>query len=682
MSKQILVFSNPPTLTPGPANTGTINFGLAVFNNSTSFDVRNLYAIINVKTQQIVYAIGLAGYGYSAYASQQLTLQQDTTGMSVSDLSILYELQDTGAASDAVASTDTGTASLIALTKRLLTKVALGVSPQASSQAVTQASEYITGASNQSAATVNIAASAGGSSPIDVLGYKTLSIQIVTSATTTTITGGVITFEGSNDGVNFLPIAAQDASTLAAVPTYTYTVAMGSKMFDIPILYRYFKARISTAITGTGSLVGIQAYTTLSHTPCIGSTVPVAQVSELVTGASAQTVGGASGVGINIVQPVSGTAGYDVLAYKSIAIQIIGAAGVTAGGVVTFEVSNDNVNFIAIPVVDPTTLTATPATTYSVPAGASSKIFNIPVLYRYFRARISTTVPGTGGIQAFTTLSHVPLSNTTMQVYQPTLGSLNATVNVSQLGGAAVSSTAGAGGTNRMLGTIAANPITNVDRTSTATSTTGVSPVITSDLGASISGLINVTAVSGTSPTLDLVLQESRDNGTTWTDIYHVQRISAVSTIDIPHMIMSGRRRWSWTVGGTATPTITFTTTTMQGSGSPVLLRSFYDRTANVLNATLNTPGTAFNIEGCKNITMFISSGITTTGGTFVAQISPDGITWANTSLSIATATVASGSAGYVASISNLNAKFIRVIVSVAGTSQALNYVHFEASNL
>src|SRR5271157_1921332 len=83
--------------------------------------------------------------------------------------------------------------------------------------------------------------------------YNTL---LVTLAQTTTFTGGVVTFQGSTDGVNWFTLQGFSPSTGATEgPTYTLqanTYAVFSfNLTAIP----YFQIVLTTAITGTGSVV-------------------------------------------------------------------------------------------------------------------------------------------------------------------------------------------------------------------------------------------------------------------------------------------------------------------------------------------------------------------------------------------------------------------------------------------
>lgn len=67
-----------------------------------------------------------------------------------------------------------------------------------------------------------------------------------------------------------------------------------------------------------------------------------------------------------------------------------------------------------------------------------------------------------------------------------------------------------------------------------------------------------VTAASGTTPTLDVVIEDSFDGGTTWNTVGTFTQKTAAGTqaVDITGLF-SDQLRVRWTVGGT-TPSFTF----------------------------------------------------------------------------------------------------------------------------
>lgn len=246
--------------------------------------------------------------------------------------------------------------------------------------------------------------------------------------------------------------------------------------------------------------------------------------------------------------------------------------------------------------------------------------------------------------------------------------------SISQIAGGSAASMTGPTGKIE-LGVQIGAPSSNADKSSVAITATGNSGIISDDFGQSISALINVTAASGTTPTMDLVLKESFDNGVTFQDVYHAARFTGTGTFTVPNIAIGGRRAWYWTVSGT-TPSFTTSITAMRSEGTPLIARNFFDR--NVVPTTLSSTTSVYNIEGCKSVTMALCSGAATTGATIQLQFSPDGVNFYNAStalLSVANSTVA------VTSTTGLQGKFARAIVTVVGVAQTLTYVNIFGTN-
>ncbi len=69
---------------------------------------------------------------------------------------------------------------------------------------------------------------------------------------------------------------------------------------------------------------------------------------------------------------------------------------------------------------------------------------------------------------------------------------------------------------------------------------------------------LNVTAVAGSSPTLNVVIEDTLDNGATWNQILAFTQAAGVTRQVLNHEgIFSDRARIRWTLGGT-TPSFTF----------------------------------------------------------------------------------------------------------------------------
>lgn len=75
-----------------------------------------------------------------------------------------------------------------------------------------------------------------------------------------------------------------------------------------------------------------------------------------------------------------------------------------------------------------------------------------------------------------------------------------------------------------------------------------------------VRALLDVTAVSGTAPTLNVTLQTSNDGSTGWRTAKAFAEKTAVSTERISASDLDRFVRWNWAIAGTA-PSFTFSLT-------------------------------------------------------------------------------------------------------------------------
>jgi hypothetical protein len=289
------------------------------------------------------------------------------------------------------------------------------------------------------------------------------------------------------------------------------------------------------------------------------------------------------------------------------------------------------------------------STTWAISFASVEKFANTPVYIQGQRANgslnpLPVTLTGTNSLAA------------------------NQTVSVSQIGGVSVAAlnvgTSGANGIGVFLGAGAAPSV--ADRASSAATTTGNTAASVSQGGAVVSANIVFSAVGGTTPTLDLVLQETFDGGTTFRDLWHCERVTANGTVTVPSIPVQGRRRWSWTISGTG-PTFTFAINPNLSSGPANVNRRIFDRTANVLNGTLSTATAAMHIDGCSTVHLkFTAGAITTTPGAYQIQLSDDGTNWVN----VGSPVTAVASSTVQTSVTDVAAAFARAIVTTGATGQ------------
>jgi hypothetical protein len=213
---------------------------------------------------------------------------------------------------------------------------------------------------------------------------------------------------------------------------------------------------------------------------------------------------------------------------------------------------------------------------------------------------------------------------------------------------------------------------TTTDIASGAITTTTTSANIATTNIQSVAFQVAITAVSGTTPTLDIVLQETMD-GVNFYDVYHFERITATGTYYSPVMKLAGIGfRYVRTVTGT-TPSFTMSAIRIGRAGNSSLMRRLIDRTMNP--NTLGSSSSALFTEGTNQPYLVVSLGAGGTGGSpsFVIQGSEDGSNWYN--INGSTVTVATNSIGHANPLQGHLPKFIRASVATAGGSgYTLNY--------
>jgi hypothetical protein len=230
-------------------------------------------------------------------------------------------------------------------------------------------------------------------------------------------------------------------------------------------------------------------------------------------------------------------------------------------------------------------------------------------------------------------------------------------------------------GTGTLAAVTSANlgiPGTIADVASAALTTTATTAALTPTFGTSYQVNIPVTAVTGTTPTLDVGIEESDDAGTNWFRVYDFPRITATGIYRSPKLPLTGNRvRYVQTVAGT-TPSFTRAINRLQNSDNPEMIRQRIDRSlasAQALNAV--TP--SLNVENCRRVQLLITAGtITTTAPALQLEGSDDnGVTW----YAIGTPLTAVASSSVRAVTVDVNSQLIRARVSTAGSGASLTYV-------
>lgn len=353
-----------------------------------------------------------------------------------------------------------------------------------------------------------------------------------------------------------------------------------------------------------------------------------------VVGQSAQTT-----TVNNILTTTSGSAATDLTGYRSASVQIISTG---TGGSFIFEGSNDNVNFQTVPSYNQSLVTGV-AIIAAITATTSSIGYILPVVFRYLRLRIATTITG-GSIQAFSKFSQTS--------YAPGVVATTATLM---------------SGTNT-IGEVGLSSVVGLDQPSgaiTIGTTTGSAKLMSN--GASVSFTVNVTIAS--SLVYDFKVQESTD-GATWTDIWQAPRITGVSAITSPSLRIRGiEYRYIEIASGTS-GTRTITSARIPHAGE--LIRNIVDRT--IVPTTTNSVSPSLYAEGASFITLTVAQGAGGSAVQFAIDGSPDGTNWIQ-----GIKTITGIVSGYTSSSVSGSYKFLRARVVTGVASATINYIQLEA---
>ena len=123
---------------------------------------------------------------------------------------------------------------------------------------------FVTGQSAQTATVNNILTTTSGTAATELTGYRTASVQVVSTGT-----AGTFIFEGSNDNTNFQAIPVFSQLILTGTPiTAAITATATNLIYVFPVNVRYIRLRIATTITG-GSIQAFSKFSQTNFTPAI-----------------------------------------------------------------------------------------------------------------------------------------------------------------------------------------------------------------------------------------------------------------------------------------------------------------------------------------------------------------------------------------------------------------------------
>jgi hypothetical protein len=208
------------------------------------------------------------------------------------------------------------------------------------------------------------------------------------------------------------------------------------------------------------------------------------------------------------------------------------------------------------------------------------------------------------------------------------------------------------------------------DVASAAIATTTTTSAITPTAGNSYEVNIPVTTVTGTNPTLDVVVEESDDSGTNWFPVYAFPRITAVGMYRSPQLPLTGNRvRYVQSVGGSS-PSFTRAINRLQSSHPGRPIRQLIDRAVSLTTANAVTP--ALNVQNCDNLQLVVNIGAATTPPQLQLQGSDDnGATW----YAIGSPLAAVANSTVRVTVPDVQAQLARAMVPTAGTGVTAGYV-------
>jgi hypothetical protein len=214
------------------------------------------------------------------------------------------------------------------------------------------------------------------------------------------------------------------------------------------------------------------------------------------------------------------------------------------------------------------------------------------------------------------------------------------------------------------------------DVASAALTSTATAGPFTPTFGTCYSVNIPVTAVAGTTPTLDVAIEESDDSGTNWFKVYDFPRITANGMYRSPIMRLTGNRvRYVQTVAG-AGASFTRSVNRQQASTNNEAVRQLIDRT--IVLTTLNSTTPSLDTRDCGNRAQLVVNvgAITTTAPQIQLEGSDDnGASW----YSIGAPLTAVASSTVQLTVVDINAALMRARVSTAGVGVTAGYVMIKA---
>jgi hypothetical protein len=632
------------TFTPGASGVGTVNLSGII-----GFNIKYLVAIINQTRGVIIYSTANASLRFTNVTGTTVTLFADTTGQSSGDvLQVIYEDQ-TGAPIS-----DTAIQTLPATPVRQVSQMTDGAGFGAVGASVLDLyfNAPITSGGvtyNQAAGSLNIVAGTTANSEFLARSVKSyrgsmrMRFGIIASQRIANTNLAVMLADLIGEGLSYTINSA--TSVTVSVPGHTFDatnvgqfIQMGGITGAAAVPGRYAIASFVAGVSITFTVAGFPASGTGTCT-LFGRNY----IRNLFTGTSATA--------ISVDAQRNGWATGDTTAAIN--------TTATVGTLVQVETTGREVfwsDTLRASSLTPTVNSR--ASRYENIPDAETELYVFLWNFNGAPAPASSTTWTLGSVS----VESFPNNPVYLQGVR-SLGSAN-TLPVFPTGGSMTTVSSVTSANLAIPGIIADVASATISVTQTSASATGPTS------GCSYIVNIPVTGVSGTSPTMDVDVQESDDTGTNWFTVYSFPRITATGFYRSPKLPFNGNRvRYVQTISGSGT-NFTRAINRLQCSDSVTSTRQLIDRS--IVLTTLSSATPNLIVQNCQRAQLVINIGAATTPPTLQLEGSDDnGVTW----YLIGTALAAVASSTVQTTVANVHSQLIRARVSVAGSTVTAGYV-------
>jgi len=642
------------------------------------FKKENLYAVINITTGKLVYAVASVSSGFGGtFAGNILTYTSSNAGQLNTDtLQVIYD-------DETAVQNITGTVSIQDPANVTGTLGAAHAIPSAihDGSGTFQILSTPDPVTLREGLDINVqSASVQGllNNPLP-LPYQNQALSVGY------INGGDLVAPAMNIGTNQLIVDATQSGNIPVsidAVTTPITVDIGSVLTSLPVDVQSVAVTVPVSAASLPLPTGASTETTLAAVSgklpaTLGQKVsaqsmavvlpsdqivPVSQNETYTTGALTLSLAN------NIFNAVAGPNSTDALGFKTGSVQLVTSA--TTGSLI-FEHSNDNINYQPMPVFRTDSASPNAIVAAFTPV-ASSFVYHFPIKARYIRCRIATAL--NQNAQAFLRLSQESWTPIVPQVVNATAANLNATVSGSLTSAGTVSTVTTVTTVASVTSGNTGIPLLVVDVASAALTTTTTTATLTPTNGVAYQVVIPVTATSGTGQTLDVSIEESDDSGTNWVRVYDFPRITGTGVYRSGPIKLRGNRvRYVQTVGGTS-PSFTRSIQRLQRSDVIQTRLTMINRTIDP--NTLNSTSTVLYCDGASEFNYYVRCTAQTTAATIQIQFSDDNTNWYSPAAATLTTAV-----GFVkGQITDEYWRFARAIVTAAGTGITLGEFSLKAA--